>query len=115
MTYRQYLCDADFLVLLEVGESVAVDLENNLSDPTWGVWLGRKSCVPSAPVFAGIYSSLEEVSAILLSGKSIDCFTYQKEVPTFEQGTDTIMDKPICYAIDKREMGQRRVKIFEAR
>jgi CRISPR system Cascade subunit CasD len=114
MTYRQYICDADFLVFLEVDVDVADDLKNKLVDPDWGIWLGRKACIPSAPVFAGVFSSIDEVSAKLLEGKALSCFTLQKEVTSFEEGSDTLMDKPIDYAIEKRERGQRRVKICEA-
>lgn len=115
MTYRQYLCDADFLVLIEVEADVADNLKEKLSDPDWGIWLGRKSCIPSTPVFAGVFSNLDEVSSNLLEGKSLNCFTCQQEVNSWEQGSDTLMDKPIDYAIDKRERGQRRVKICEAK
>jgi len=114
MTYRQYLCDADFLVLLEVDTDIADVLKEKLSDPDWGIWLGRKSCIPSAPVFAGVFSNLDEMSSNLLEGKSLSSFTYQQEVNSWEQGTDTLLDKPINYAIDKREREQRRVKICEA-
>ena len=114
MTYRQYLCDADFLVLLEVDADLADDLKEKLSDPDWGVWLGRKTCIPSAPVFAGVFANMDEVCDTLLKGKSLSNFTHQKEVISFEQGSDTLMDKPIDYAIDKRERGQRRIKICEA-
>lgn len=115
MTYRQYLCDADFFVLLEVDTDIADNLKEKLSDPDWGIWLGRKSCIPSAPVYAGVFSNLDEVSSNLLDGKSLSCFTCQQEVNSWEQGTDTLMDKPIDYAIDKREREQRRVRICEAR
>lgn len=115
MTYRQYLCDADFLVLIEMDANAADGLMEKLSDPDWGIWLGRKSCIPSAPVFAGTFSSMDEVCDSLLQGKPLDAFTFQMEVKTFEHGTDTLMDCPIDYAIDKRERSQRRVKICEAR
>lgn len=114
VTYRQYLCDADFIVLLEVDAIVANDLGKKLSDPDWGVWLGRKSCIPSAPIFAGVFSSMDEVCSDLLEGKALKCVTHQKEVTSFELGSDTLMDKPIDYAIDRRERSQRRVKIYEA-
>ena len=114
VTHRQYLCDADFLVLLEVDAEVAEDLKKKLADPIWGVWLGRKSCIPSTPVFAGVFSSLDEVCKNLLGGKAISCFTHQKEVASFENGTDTLMDIPIDFAIEKRERSQRRIKTFEA-
>jgi len=114
MTYRQYLCDADFLVLLEVDTDIADNLKEKLTDPDWGIWLGRKSCIPSSPVFAGVFSNLDEVSSNLLEGQSLSYFTCQKDVNSWEQGTDTLMDKPIDYAIDKRDRNQRRVKICEA-
>jgi CRISPR system Cascade subunit CasD len=97
-----------------VDADVADDLKQKLIDPDWGIWLGRKVCVPSAPVFAGVFSSIDEVSANLLEGKTLSCFTYQKEVTSFEKGSDTLLDKPIDYAIDSRERGQRRVVICEA-
>lgn len=115
ITYRQYLCDADFYVLLEIEESIAVDLGNMLSDPVWGVWLGRKSCIPSVPVFAGLFNDIDDFSDSLLDGKSLNHFTYQKEVRSFEEGTDSFLDIPFDYAVDKRERGQRRVKIYEAK
>jgi CRISPR system Cascade subunit CasD len=114
MTYRQYLCDADFLVLIEMDANAADDLKEKLSNPDWGIWLGRKSCIPSAPVFAGTFSNMDDVCNGLLQGKPLNAFTFQKEVKTFEQGTDTLMDSPVDYAIDKRERSHRRVKICEA-
>ncbi len=115
MTYRQYLCDADFIVLLQVAEDMANNLAENIADPHWGIWLGRKACIPSAPVFAGIFNTVDEVSNTLLGGKELDVFTYQQEVLSFSEGSDTLMDVPLDYAIDKRERGQRRVIIHEAK
>lgn len=114
ITYRQYLCDAGFIVLLEVSEDIADDLKDKLSDPEWGIWLGRKSCIPSAPVFAGVFNNMDEVCNDLLTGKTLEYFTYQKEVEYFEEGSDSFLDIPVDYAINKREHRQRRVKIWEA-
>ena len=115
MTYRQYLCDADFMVLLQLSEEVVYKLAEVLADPLWGIWLGRKNCIPSTPVFAGIFNTVDDVSNSLLDGKVLDAFTYQQEVLSFSEGNDTLMDVPLDYAIDKRERGQRRVVIHEAK
>jgi len=115
MTYHQYLCDADFLVLLEVNTDLANALKEKLSDPDWGVWLGRKTCIPSAPVFAGIFVSMDEVCDNLLKGKALKDFTYQEEAISFEHGSDTLMDKPVDFAINKRKRGQRRIRICETK
>lgn len=114
MTYRQYLCDADFLVILEVSSDLAEEMATKLSDPQWGVWLGRKSCIPSAPVFAGVFATIEALSDCLLEGKPLSRFTRQQEVASWEEGTDSLMDNPIDYDISRRERGLRRVKICEA-
>ncbi|MBL1275630.1 MAG: type I-E CRISPR-associated protein Cas5/CasD [Ectothiorhodospiraceae bacterium] len=113
MTYRQYLCDADFIILLQIKENAASELKKDLLDPHWGIWLGRKACIPSAPVFAGVFNNVDEVSDTLLGGKGLDAFTHQQEVLSFSEGDDTLMDVPLDYAIDKRERGQRRVVIRE--
>ena len=115
MTYRQYLCDADFMVLLQISEEAASKLAKDLADPQWGVWLGRKNCIPSTPVFAGVFNTVDDVSDSLLGGKTLDTFTYQQEVLSFSEGSDTLMDVPLDYAIDNRERGQRRVVIHEVK
>lgn len=65
LSNRDYLCDASFLVALQVRE----DSDNKLIDqmaaglqqPVWPLFLGRKSCPPSTPVFAGVgdYNDLQ--------------------------------------------------------
>jgi CRISPR system Cascade subunit CasD len=114
VTYRQYLCDADFIVLLDVEENIAIELKDKLTNPKWGIWLGKKSCIPSIPVFSGMFNNIDEICNALLDGKTLKHFTYQKEVEYFEEGTDSFLDIPNGYAIDKRERGQRRVKTYEA-
>lgn len=114
LTYRQYICDAEFLVLLNMSTKFADDLKQYLENPKWGVWLGRKACIPSAPVFAGICENLEEVSKQFLSGKSLQTFTYQQEVDGFPVGTDTLQDVPVNYSVDNRTYGLRRIIGHEA-
>ncbi len=54
---RSYLCGASFLAALQIRhESDAPLIEqmaHALQNPVWPVYLGRKACVPSRPVFAG--------------------------------------------------------------
>ena len=65
VSLRSYLCDACFLVALQAMPDPSALIERlakALQLPHWPVYLGRKSCVPSAPIFAGVadFSSLEE-------------------------------------------------------
>ncbi|MBN2676779.1 MAG: type I-E CRISPR-associated protein Cas5/CasD [Anaerolineaceae bacterium] len=53
VSWRYYLADAVFLVALQ-GEKDLIDrLADALQKPVWPYYLGRRSCVPTRPVFAG--------------------------------------------------------------
>lgn len=58
---RFYLADASFLVALRGTAPTVARLAEVLQTPAWPVFLGRKSCPPSVPVFAdaGDYDDLE--------------------------------------------------------
>jgi CRISPR system Cascade subunit CasD len=53
LSRRQYLCDASFLVAWQGDARVIHEAATALQDPVWPIFLGRKSCVPTEPVFAG--------------------------------------------------------------
>lgn len=53
ISHRAYLCDASFLVALQGEPALIAALAEALQRPVWPFFLGRKSCPPSQPVFAG--------------------------------------------------------------
>ena len=53
LSRRQYLFDASFLVALRGDCRIVHDGVETLSEPVWPIFLGRKCCIPSEPVFAG--------------------------------------------------------------
>lgn len=61
LSHRDYLADASFLVALRGEAALIDDLAAALADPVWVIYLGRKSCPPARPVFAGMgdYPDLE--------------------------------------------------------
>lgn len=62
-TWRNYLCDASFLVAVQSDdEQLVANLAQAIQNPHWTLYLGRKSCVPTRPPFDGVgtYASLEE-------------------------------------------------------
>ncbi len=65
LTYRQYLQDAVFGVIQEVPDDISDELINALQNPVWPIYLGRKSCVPSFPVFAGAFDAKEDAESKL--------------------------------------------------
>lgn len=63
ISHCQYLCDASFLAaILSEDPSLIEHLSDAVQAPYWPPFLGRKSCPPSKPIYAGVgqYSSLEE-------------------------------------------------------
>lgn len=61
ISYRDYLCDASFLVALRGATAVITQIADAIQNPMWPIYLGRKSCPPSRPVFDGIdeYDNLQ--------------------------------------------------------
>ena len=55
VTYRHYLQDAVFLAGLESGdEALLRELEAALRHPVYPLYLGRRSCPPTLPLFLGL-------------------------------------------------------------
>ena len=52
VTRREYLADASFLVALQGDAELVARVAQALTSPRWPLYLGRKCCPPSAPVFA---------------------------------------------------------------
>ncbi|MGC8880508.1 MAG: type I-E CRISPR-associated protein Cas5/CasD, partial [Anaerolineae bacterium] len=50
---RYYLADASFLVAVQAPPELIERLAEAVQHPHWPIYLGRKSCVPTQPVFAG--------------------------------------------------------------
>ena len=91
-----------------------VRCEAALRNPVWGIWLGRKCCIPASPVYQGLFDSREAALDHLRSlpnrkdrepAKTVREIV---EVDRFDEGSDTLMDRPVCFA--KREFLPRRVR-----
>ncbi len=114
LTHRQYLADSSFGVILEGEIALLTEIATDLADPKWGIWLGRKSYVPSAPILAGLRNKLNDALQLLIGDKSIKHFTRQEEVENFAEGHDSLPDAPVSFAIEKRVFAPRRVRTLQA-
>ena len=96
-----------------------------LADPKWGIWLGRKTCVPSAPVLAGWKGNWNELKnlvkenrndalRLLIGENPIESFTRQEDVANFSEGRDSLPDVPVSFATEHRIFSPRRVKTIQA-
>jgi len=115
ITRRQFLNDASFGVLLEGDSQLLQRIASKLRDPDWGIWLGRKTCIPSAPVFAGIEKAREEALRLLIGEASLESFIRLEDAGSFSEGRDSLPDTPLSFAIDKRSFAPRRIRIIPGR
>lgn len=60
MTYRHYIQDMAYAVLLQVPEDIAQAISDALVAPVWDLSLGRKNCVPTEFIYQGTYNSCTE-------------------------------------------------------
>jgi CRISPR system Cascade subunit CasD len=102
-TTRHYLLDARFGVLLEGSASLLDEIASALRDPRWGVWLGRKCCLPASPVLVTVRPDRSQAWSELLrragySGteleKQFDCIV---EVSAEDSGAEAMDDAPIAF------------------
>lgn len=107
-TYRGYLEEARFAALLEGPVGLLSEIAVGLRNPCWGLWLGRKSCVPAAPVVmeGQVAEPLSEAWALVLrragyrGNEAIEAFDRVVEVAASEPGAFSINDAPVCFGAD---------------
>ena len=102
-TYRHYLLDARFGVLLEGPASLLDEIAAALRNPKWGIWFGRKSCLPASPVLATPPGERANVWPQLLQRagfagtESLEQFDHVLETAPGASGSDMIDDAPLGY------------------
>ena len=111
LSNRWYLADADFLVGFECEERAFLErLEAALKNPKWQLFLGRKSFVPSVPVFLPkdgiVEGDLESVLSNHTLRGSVEEST--RLVVENERGSEVRQDVPLC--LKTRRFSNRRVE-----
>lgn len=109
VTYRDYLVDSKFLVLLTGENGLLDEIERALRNPVWFGTLGRRSCVPASPILLGRFESESDVLATLETrlGRSVSV-TLRVEEGT-GPGAILLRDLPLDFAA--RTWGQRSVLV----
>jgi len=102
-TYRHYLLDARFGVLLEGSSALLDEIAAGLRNPKWGVWLGRKCCLPASPVLVTVLPQRSQAWAELLRRAAYagtepeEQFDRVIEVAANDPGADIIEDTPVAF------------------
>ena len=103
MTYRYYLQDAAFAVLLEVPDTRAASIIEALKSPTWDVYLGRKNCVPTDFIYKEQFAEEDEgIKAALGIAKQKNLLEDFRVLSGEHEGELlTLMDVPIQFGEHK--------------
>ena len=122
LTHRDYLTDSVFGAVLSGDDEMIDEMTTGLMAPVWGIWLGRKSCVPTEPVLCGIYNSAEDAKSALshryIASQKRHGLSSSEESIVFivsesqsEYADDTYIDLPVSFA--RREFQARRIHYME--
>jgi CRISPR system Cascade subunit CasD len=116
VTRRQYVTEGRFGVLLAGPHEILVRIADALRDPVWGVWLGRKCCIPAAPILRAGPCDEESAWHALIGDTPRKDFMTIEEVARFEEGQDSINDQPVSFGSENssgpegRRYGTRRIR-----
>ena len=121
LTHRGYLVDSVFGTVLSGDDELVAEMAAGMANPVWGVWFGRKSCIPTEPILVGVFDSDEAAREALLArlraslergggkvaGKEGDgvAFCVMEAVPG--EADETILDVPVSFA--RREFHARGI------
>jgi CRISPR system Cascade subunit CasD len=116
VTRRQYLLDARFGVILSGDSALLERIAAALQDPVWGVWFGRKSCIPAEPLFRGLCGTFAEAKKTLIGDTPLEAFTRVADAASFAEGTDSYNDVPVSFgrtdsSCEGRTFTVRRVNV----
>lgn len=119
VTHRHYLQDAMFLVGLEGDREILARLEGALRRPVFGLYFGRKGCMPSLPLIIGtsnddLLTALRNEPSLCkksLNGENEDhTFRIVIEVEPGAPGSSVHKDVPISFDSIHRQYAYRSVK-----
>lgn len=125
LSNRYYLAGADFLVGLEGERGLLEEIEAALRAPAWQLSLGRKSFVPSVPVYlprgglreAGLRDALENEPWPLMPStwvrrEGTPVLRLVLEATFADQDVELRMDQPLGAAFRDRTFGPRPILQF---
>ncbi|MDA3876258.1 MAG: type I-E CRISPR-associated protein Cas5/CasD [Halothiobacillus sp.] len=120
MTYRYYLQDAAFAVLLEVPAEYVEAVIKALQNPAWDIYLGRKNCAPTDFVYRGRFDDKLEAErqAQTIAGQKnrMEDFRVLHGVLPADGADEvfTLSDIPLQFGENKR-YADRQVSLIYAR
>lgn len=122
LTNRDYLMDSVFGVILSGDDMLIGEMAAGLADPVWGIWLGRKSCVPTEPILAGVFDLMDNARLALFerfrgslerNGEKVEykegnCVAFSVFESSAGAEGETLLDVPVSFT--RREFHARRIR-----
>lgn len=123
LTHRDYLVDSVFGAIITGDDALVAEMATGLANPVWGVWLGRKSCIPTEPILVGVFDSDEAARSALderlrvslergdgkVAGKGEDAASkFDLVEVAAEEAEETLLDVPVSFK--KREFHARCIR-----
>lgn len=105
---REFLTDAKFGVVVSGAEAMLRRIETALHDPVWGIWFGRKSCVPCSPVARGVFGNEPAAFAALETAAGAALTVIWREASLTDPASDLYADKPVDFST--REFALRAIQ-----
>lgn len=114
ITYRYYLQDAIFAVILEVPRDLAKTFSMALQNPVYNIFLGRKSCIPTEFVYQGIFDhdgAAEQKAFELMQEKNL-IEDYRVLEGEHEGDAMTLNDVPMQFGSIKKYRDRRVTVVY---
>lgn len=114
LTYRYYLQDISFAVILQVPQDEKDKIEHYLQYPVWDLYLGRKNCAPTEKIYNGYFENCEDaknVSLAMANKKSLKMHleVLQGEYDDMDDCRQMILnDVPISFG-NRKEYKDRKI------
>ena len=105
ITRRTYLTDATFVAILEGSLETLEATQKALLDPVWGIWFGRKHCIPATPLTPSLEKDRQTAFDTLLSTvpnlepEPLHSLEYHEETEesSSDDGIFFQSDQPVAY------------------
>ena len=117
LTEREYWLDRKFIVLLESANKTFLEqAAEALRNPKWGIWFGRKCCIPAEPLIQEDILSAAEARDSIFPDVDHDKLEIYSEVEKFDSSAELWNDAPVSFGRadssgrEERCYGQRAVR-----
>ena len=104
VTNRYYLQDSVYGAIFAGEDDRLIEqMAKGLENPVWGIWLGRKSCIPTEPVYAGTFDQMES---------GIEALKERFRVSCRKDGSDN-GTVPIAFTVTEARADDENDRIFD--